>query len=81
MGKNDIRPCPCGSGKPSQWVNDARGIPLARVCKDCKDEKLKGFRPEVLTDPNYFTEEPVEPDSGEIVENWSDELLRHQIRY
>jgi len=46
----------------SWWENDARGIPLARVCEDCSDEKLSQFRPEVLTDPQYETEEPVESD-------------------
>lgn len=44
----------------SWWEHDARGIPLARVCDKCKDKKLAGFRPDVLTDPNYWTDEPVE---------------------
>jgi hypothetical protein len=56
------RPCPCGSGFPSQWEYDARGIPLCRVCVKCVEEKLAGFRPDVLTDPNYWTDEPVEED-------------------
>jgi hypothetical protein len=54
--------CPCGSGKTSWWENDARGIPLARVCEDCKQDRLKGYRPEVLTDPNYEADEPIEED-------------------
>jgi len=49
----DHRPCPCGSGKPSHWEFDARGIPTARVCPDCREKKLSKFRPEVLTNPNY----------------------------
>jgi hypothetical protein len=32
----------------SYWVNDAMGIPLARVCEDCEEEKLSKFRPEVF---------------------------------
>lgn len=58
----NIKPCPCGSGKESWWEHDARGIPLARVCPDCKERKLKVYRPEVLTDPNYRASEQIEPD-------------------
>lgn len=62
MSRHDIRPCPCGSGKPSHWEYDARDIPLCRVCVDCKSEKLSTYRPEVLTDPNYEADEQIEPD-------------------
>lgn len=55
-------PCPCGSGRESWWENDARGIPLARVCSSCKEEKLSKFRPEVLTNPQYETDEPIDED-------------------
>lgn len=56
-----------GSGRHTKydgswWVNDARGIPLARVCDCCKAEKLKGYRPEVLKDPNYHADEPIDPE-------------------
>lgn len=44
-------------GDGSWWEHDARGIPLARVCDSCRREKLAGYRPEVLTDPNYACEE------------------------
>jgi len=54
------RTCNCGSGEYSYWENDARGIPLARVCDKCKDERLKGFRREVLNDSNYECDEPIE---------------------
>ncbi|MHC2399166.1 hypothetical protein ACVMGC_003710 [Bradyrhizobium barranii subsp. barranii] len=54
--------CYCGSGKESRWENDARGIPLCRVCDKCRKEKLGRYRPEVLSDPDYETEEPVEED-------------------
>jgi len=54
--------CHCGSGQPSWWENDARGIPLARVCEKCKEEKLSKYRPEVLTDSNYEADEPIEPE-------------------
>lgn len=60
MDYRHARPCPCGSGKLSWWENDARGIPLDRVCDDCVDEKLSRYRPEVLTDGNYYCDEPVD---------------------
>lgn len=56
------RPCPCGSGLWSHWVNDARGIPLARVCDKCEDAKLAKYRPEVLTNPDYWADEPIDGD-------------------
>lgn len=60
MSAFGTRPCPCGSGKPSHWHNDARGIPLFRGCAVCSPEKLKRYRPEVLTDANYEASEPIE---------------------
>ena len=56
------RPCPCGSGKMSYWQNDARGIPLCRTCDDCHKKKMASYRPEVLTDSQYETSEPIEAD-------------------
>jgi hypothetical protein len=55
-----MKSCPCGSEKNSWWENDARGIPLARVCVECREKKLNKFRPEVLTNSNYHADEPVE---------------------
>lgn len=52
--------CSCGSGLTSWWMYDARGIPLARVCLECKYEKLSRYRPEVLTNSNYYADEPIE---------------------
>ena len=46
----------------SWWEHDARGIPLCRVCAKCKRRKLAGYRPEVLTDSNYWADEPIEED-------------------
>ena len=45
-------------GDGSWWEHDARGIPLARVCEKCRDEKLARYRPDVLTNPNYEADEP-----------------------
>ncbi len=41
---------------------DARGIYLKTVCVACEDVAMLGFRPQVLDDPNYDHEEPIEPD-------------------
>jgi hypothetical protein len=60
MGLYDVKPCPCGSGKNSYWLSDARGIPLKRVCSDCVDAKMKTYRPEIFTNPEYWTDEPIE---------------------
>ncbi len=49
MSVNEIRPCPCGSGKDSSWAHDGRGIPLCRVCSVCRKQKLSKYRPEILS--------------------------------
>jgi hypothetical protein len=49
-------------GDGSWWENDARGIPLARVCSTCMKAKLSTYRPEVLTDPGYEVDEPIDPE-------------------
>jgi len=56
------RPCPCGSGKPSSWQYDARGIELCRSCDDCHTYKMHKYRHEVLYDHDYWANEPVEED-------------------
>lgn len=35
-------------GDGSWWENDGRGIPLCRVCAECRDVKLSKYRPEIL---------------------------------
>jgi hypothetical protein len=54
------RPCTCGSGLPSSWQHDARGIPLCRTCRKCHAEKMRGYRPDVLNNPSYEADEPIE---------------------
>ena len=50
----------CGYDKHDEY--DARGIYLAKVCMKCIRSKLRGFRPEVLTNPYYTASEPIEPE-------------------
>lgn len=57
---NDARPCPCGSGLASHWQKDARGIELCRTCDKCHDEKMAKYRPDVLTNSNYWADEPID---------------------
>jgi len=52
--------CNCGSGKPSYWLNDARGIPCGKVCAACVKKVKAKFRPEIFTDANYSHDEPIE---------------------
>lgn len=59
---NTVRPCPCGSGLPSVWRNDARGIPLCRTCTKCHVERMRGYRADVLTNPDYEATEAIDED-------------------
>jgi len=47
----------------SWWVNDAQGIPLAKVCDKCEQEKLSRYRPEILRGYNQSdVDEPIDAD-------------------
>lgn len=51
------------SFEPAWWVNDARGIPLCKVCDKCEEEKLSKYRPEILTGYDQSdVDEPIEED-------------------
>jgi hypothetical protein len=54
--------CSCGSGLAREEATDARGIFLCYVCTQCRSERLKGYRSDVLTDPDYWHDEPIEED-------------------
>ena len=43
-------------------TEDARGIFCTFVCDNCEAEKKRGFRPDILTDPDYRTVEPIDED-------------------
>lgn len=49
-------------GDGSSWLNDARGIAVARVCERCEPIVKGGYRPDVFEDSNYWTDEPVNAD-------------------
>jgi len=55
--------CDKGDG----WMEyDARGIPLQFVCHECCDVKMAQYRPDVLSNPQYEADEPIEgePENG-----------------
>jgi hypothetical protein len=62
MSKHGIEKCHCGSGQYAPAHYDARGIFLTYACSQCEQEKLSGFRPDVLSDSNYWHDEPIEED-------------------
>lgn len=31
-----MKQCPCGSGKKTHWQIDRDGVPMGRMCDDCK---------------------------------------------
>lgn len=52
--------CTCGSGLPRRSLLDARGIFCDFVCDVCEERKRAKYRPDIFTDPNYWTYEPIE---------------------
>lgn len=57
------RLCDCGSGQVSQWEYDAQGIELCRLCPQCRTEKLKRYRHEILAGYTQAdVNEPIEPE-------------------
>lgn len=54
--------CDHTDGRETWWENDARGIPLGRVCDECVTGFLAKFRPDVLTNPRYWHDEPIDPE-------------------
>jgi len=61
MACND-KLCRCGSGLRRYELRDARGIFCTYVCQKCEAEKRRGYRPDIFTNSNYWTDEPVEGD-------------------
>ena len=58
--ENPYDDCRCGSGMKPYWVLDARHIQVwPMVCDDCREDRLKHYRPEIFTDPNYEADEEI----------------------
>lgn len=57
------RRCDCGSGLASEWEYDAQGCALCRVCTRCRAQRLRAYRPEILTGYTQAdVDEPIEPE-------------------
>jgi antirestriction protein ArdC len=62
----------CHPGYLAKWIEllktDKRAFFTAcnkastHTCDDCHDRKMAGYRPDVLTDPSYWTDEPIDED-------------------
>ena len=57
-----LQECLCGSGALPIPQYDARGIFLCYTCSSCHARQMAGYRPDVLTDPNYWADEPIDED-------------------
>ena len=62
MRRDYLDSCQCCSNLPAIIEYDARGIELGFMCEECREKKRSKFRPEVLNDPNYWTDEPIDKD-------------------
>lgn len=62
MAKAWLNACPCGSGHEAWPLHDARGIFVSYVCEICEKEKRSRYRSEIFDNPNYETDEPIEPE-------------------
>jgi hypothetical protein len=57
-----VKLCRCGSGFDQRELNDARGIFCCYVCPDCEEEKRRKYRADIFENPNYWTDEVIEPE-------------------
>lgn len=73
------RLCSCGSGAYPEDVYDARGIFVARVCDECRKEKLRGYRPEIFEESDYWVDEDVDPEEGvyDDADEWYDDVQEY----
>jgi hypothetical protein len=55
------RECSCGSGEYDHPVHDARGIYVCRCCEKCEEQRTRGYRRDIFTNPSYECDEPIEP--------------------
>ena len=54
----------CSHKDQDTWdEHDARGIYLTKVCPLCVVHKLRAYRPDVLQNLSYETDEPIEDES------------------
>lgn len=57
-------------------AHDARGIPIGYTCHLCHADKIAKYRPDVMTDPNYQTDDNIEPEPGCIdADEWQENTM------
>ena len=54
--------CMCRGERPREAQYDARGIFLCYTCDICHEEQMAKYRTDVLTDSNYWCDEPIDGD-------------------
>ena len=61
----DSNLCNCGSGEPKYAEYDGNGIFITYVCDECRAEKIRGYRPEILDGPytQADVDEQIEPEA------------------
>ena len=52
--------CYCGSKQEAYWIYDGHGIALCKVCDKCKAQKMKRYRPDIMS--AYEADEPIDSD-------------------
>jgi hypothetical protein len=56
------RPCNCDGGGERRSLYDARNIFVAYVCDACEPSVRARYRPDIFSDPQYWTDEEVDDD-------------------
>lgn len=64
---NDERNHRCARNERRELV-DARGLFCCYVCDVCEQTKRARYRPDIFTDSNYWTDEPIEPEEYDTFE-------------
>lgn len=66
-----------GHHAENSWAEyDGYGIYLARVCDDCVEEVMAGFRPDIKD--RYEADEPIEPEEPSV--DWSESDEGYEAR-
>ena len=66
--KSTVFLCSCGAKEIPFEFHDARGIYAGKCCPKCEAEKKGAFRSDVMENPCYQVDEPIEPED----DTWTD---------
>ena len=63
LSREELKHHPHTKDDGSWWEYDAQGLPLCRVCDECRKAKLSRYRSEILTGYNQSdVDEPIDPE-------------------